>query len=43
VFSIGLLLGFLRYRFKSTWLTIFVHGLNNLAAVVQTIMLAGHG
>jgi len=42
VFSIGLLLGFLRYRFNSTWLTIFVHGLNNLAAVVQTIWLAGH-
>jgi membrane protease YdiL (CAAX protease family) len=41
VFSIGLLLGYLRYRFKSTWLTIFVHGLNNLAAVVQTILLAG--
>jgi hypothetical protein len=43
VFSIGLLLGYLRYRFKSTWLTIFVHGLNNLAAVVQTILLAGSG
>lgn len=43
VFSIGLLLGFLRYRFNSTWLTIFVHGVNNLAAVVQTFMLAGHG
>src|SRR5216684_1193604 len=43
VFSIGLLLGYLRYRFNSTWLTIFVHGLNNLAAVAQTIMLAGHG
>ncbi|MGH9696766.1 MAG: lysostaphin resistance A-like protein, partial [Bryobacteraceae bacterium] len=41
VFSIGLLLGYLRYRYKSTWLTIFVHGLNNLAAVVQTILLAG--
>jgi uncharacterized protein len=41
VFSIGLLLGFLRYRFNSTWLTIFVHGLNNLAAVTQTIWLAG--
>jgi hypothetical protein len=41
VFSIGLLLGYLRYRYKSTWLTIFVHGLNNLAAVVQTIVLAG--
>jgi len=41
VFSIGLLLGYLRYRFHSTWLTIFVHGLNNLAAVVQSIWLAG--
>jgi membrane protease YdiL (CAAX protease family) len=43
VFSIGLLLGYLRYRFRSTWLTIFVHGLNNLAAVVQTLWLAGGG
>src|ERR1700687_5870258 len=41
VFSIGLLLGYLRYRFNSTWLTIFVHALNNLAAVAQTIWLAG--
>jgi membrane protease YdiL (CAAX protease family) len=43
VFSIGLLLGYLRYRFQSTWLTIFVHGLNNLAAVMQSIWLAGGG
>ncbi|MGB9116762.1 lysostaphin resistance A-like protein [Bradyrhizobium sp.] len=43
VFSIGLLLGYLRYRFNSTWLTIFVHGVNNLAAVVQTIMLVSSG
>jgi membrane protease YdiL (CAAX protease family) len=42
VFSIGLLLGYLRYRFHSTWLTIFLHGLNNLAAVAQTMLLAGH-
>jgi membrane protease YdiL (CAAX protease family) len=42
VFSIGLLLGYLRYRSNSTWLTVVVHGLNNLAAVVQTIWLAGH-
>jgi membrane protease YdiL (CAAX protease family) len=41
VFSIGLLLGYLRYRFHSTWLTIFVHGLNNLAALMQSIWLAG--
>jgi membrane protease YdiL (CAAX protease family) len=41
VFSIGLLLGYLRYRSNSTWLTIILHGLNNLAAVVQTMLLAG--
>jgi uncharacterized protein len=41
VFSIGLLLGYLRYRSGSTWLTTILHGLNNLAAVVQTILLTG--
>ena len=41
VFSIGLLLGYVRYRSNSTWLTIILHGLNNLAAVVQTILLTG--
>jgi membrane protease YdiL (CAAX protease family) len=41
VFSIGLLLGYLRYRSNSTWLTIILHGLNNLAAVVQTMVLTG--
>jgi membrane protease YdiL (CAAX protease family) len=39
VFSIGLLLGYIRYRSNSTWLTIILHGLNNLAAVVQTMLL----
>ena len=43
VFSIGLLLGYLRYRYQSTWLTVIVHGLNNFAAVVQTILLVGAG
>ena len=41
VFSIGLLLGYLRYRSNSTWLTVILHGLNNLAATLQTIWLAG--
>jgi membrane protease YdiL (CAAX protease family) len=41
VFSIGLLLGYLRCRFNSTWLTVVVHGINNLAAVLQTIVLTG--
>ncbi len=43
IFSIGVWLGFLRHRFHSTWITIIVHGLNNLAAVLQTIWLAAHG
>ena len=41
IFTIGVWLGFLRYRFNSIWPTIIVHGLNNLAAVIQTIWLAG--
>jgi membrane protease YdiL (CAAX protease family) len=39
VFSIGLLFGYLRYRTGSTWLTIVLHGLNNLAATLQTILM----
>ncbi len=39
VFSIGLLFGYIRYRTGSTWLTIVLHGLNNLAATLQTIWL----
>ena len=42
VFSIGLLLGYLRYRSNSTWLTILLHGLNNLATLIQGIWLAAH-
>ena len=41
VFSIGLLFGYLRYRSNSTWLTTVLHGLNNLAATLQTMWLAG--
>ena len=41
IFSIGLLLGYLRHRSGSTWLTIVLHGLNNFAATVQTFWLAG--
>ena len=42
VFSIGLLLGYLRYLSNSTWLPVILHGLNNLAATVQTIWLANN-
>jgi membrane protease YdiL (CAAX protease family) len=41
VFSIGLLLGWLRHRSNSTWLTVIVHGVNNLAATLQSWWLAG--
>jgi hypothetical protein len=41
VFSIGLVLGYIRYRSGSIWLTTLLHGLNNLAAVVQTMLLTG--
>jgi membrane protease YdiL (CAAX protease family) len=43
IFSIGVLLGYLRYRSNSLWLTIVLHGLNNLAATVQSMWLAGGG
>jgi hypothetical protein len=42
VFSIGLLFGYLRYRSNSTWLTVILHGINNLAATLQTLWLATH-
>ncbi len=43
VFSLGVWFGYLRYRTHSTYLTIVLHGLNNLAATVQTMWLAsGH-
>ena len=41
IFSIGVWLGYLRHRFHSIWVTIIVHGLNNFAAVLQTMWLAG--
>jgi membrane protease YdiL (CAAX protease family) len=42
VLSIGLLLGYMRYRSNSTWLTIIMHGINNFAATLQSIWLAAH-
>ncbi|MGB3866103.1 MAG: CPBP family intramembrane glutamic endopeptidase [Xanthobacteraceae bacterium] len=40
IMSIGLLFGYLRHRTGSTWLTVVLHALNNLAATVQTMWLA---
>jgi membrane protease YdiL (CAAX protease family) len=43
VFSLGVWFGYLRYRTHSTYLTMVLHGLNNLAATIQTMWLAsGH-
>lgn len=42
IMTIGLLFGYLRYRTGSTWLTVVLHGLNNLAATIQTMWLASH-
>ena len=41
VFCIGLWFGYIRYRSNSIWLTIALHGLNNLGALAQTMYLAG--
>jgi len=43
IFCIGVWLGVMRWRFQSTWATIVVHGLNNLAALVQSLYIAGQG
>jgi membrane protease YdiL (CAAX protease family) len=42
ILTIGFLLGYMRWRSNSTWLTILMHALNNTAATVQTLWLAGH-
>ena len=39
VFCIGLWFGYMRYRANSLWLTIVLHALNNLTAVVLTMWL----
>lgn len=40
VFTIGLWFGYMRYRANSLWLTVVLHALNNLTAVVLTMWLA---
>jgi len=41
VFCIGMWFGYIRFCSQSTWLTIVLHALNNLAAVAQSYLLAG--
>lgn len=44
VLSLGLWFGYLRYRTHSILLTMVLHGLNNLAATVESMLAAsGHG
>jgi membrane protease YdiL (CAAX protease family) len=40
VFTLGLILGWMRYRSGSTWLTVILHGVYNLIAVAQAALLA---
>lgn len=39
IFAIGLLLGYLRYRTRSTWATVIAHGFYNLVAAIQGLWL----
>jgi uncharacterized protein len=41
VFSNGLLLGYLRYRSNSTWLTVVVHAAINIASVIEVALFVG--
>ena len=41
VFTIGLWFGYMRYRSNSLWLTVVLHALNNMTAVVLTMWLGG--
>ena len=40
VFALGVILGWMRYRSGSTWLTVILHGAYNLIAVAQGMLLS---
>jgi len=40
VFALGMILGWMRYRSGSTWLTVILHGAYNLIAVAQGMLLS---
>ncbi|SHL87500.1 hypothetical protein SAMN05444159_7062 [Bradyrhizobium lablabi] len=42
IFTIGLLLGYLRYRYGSTWLTVIIHSAINLAAVIEVALIVAY-
>ncbi|MBI5264597.1 MAG: CPBP family intramembrane metalloprotease [Bradyrhizobium sp.] len=39
IFAIGLLLGYLRYRSGSTWLTVVIHGAVNAASMIEVAVV----
>jgi uncharacterized protein len=41
IFALGLLLGYVRQRSGSTWLTVILHAANNLAAVAHVMLVVG--
>jgi uncharacterized protein len=39
IFTTGLLLGYLRYRYGSTWLTVIIHSAINLVATIEVALI----
>jgi hypothetical protein len=42
IFTIGLVLGYLRYRIGSTWLTVVVHAFLNLVAIIEVALMVAY-
>ncbi len=42
IFSIGLLLGYLRYRCGSTWLTVMLHATINVIALIEVAVIVAY-
>jgi hypothetical protein len=40
-FALGILLGYLRHRTGSTWLTVILHGAHNAISIAQVALLFG--
>jgi hypothetical protein len=42
IFTTGLLLGYLRYRYGSTWLTMIIHSAINLASIIEIALIVAY-
>lgn len=42
IFTHGLLLGYLRYRYGSTWLTVIIHSATNLASLIEVALIVAY-